>query len=61
MTKIHTISELRGQYPGGLLSTMPTSARRRGKLCSTRDGLPRFGFGDMNAKFMSVILCFTMH
>jgi len=36
-------------------------APRRGKLCSTWDGLPQFGFGDMNAKFMSVILCFTMH
>jgi hypothetical protein len=40
---------------------MPTSAPRRGKLCPTWNGLPQFGFGDMNVKFMYVILSFTMH
>jgi hypothetical protein len=59
--QIHTLSELRSQYPGRLLSTMPTFAPRRGKLCPTWNGLPQFGFGDMNVKFMYVILSFTMH
>jgi hypothetical protein len=40
---------------------MPTFAPRRAKPCSTWNGLPQFGFGDMNVRFMYVILSFTMH
>jgi len=60
-SQIHTLSELRSQHSGRPTSTVPTSASRRGDLCSTWNGLLQFGFGDMNVKFMYVILSFTMH